>query len=166
MDRIAGAIRACERNAKVIKDELLRLEERHTAWLSRMECIKAAALRAMQKRGIKSLETPQNKFTVCRNGGFQPIELTGEPVPPQFVDIDIRMTLLAWRGLLEIAIEVVSPTGGKTPMMDEIAVGSVSRSASHCASKSGGTVSPAASGTGGPQSARNARMRSSASAFR
>ena len=42
-----------------------------------------------------------------------------------------------------------------TPMIEETAVGASSRNVSHCASKSGGIVSPADGGTGGPHASRN-----------
>src|SRR5438067_1261136 len=57
-------------------------------------------------------------------------------------------------------------SGGYTPMIDETAVGLSSTNTSHCARKSGSVASPAAGGTFGPQSARNARMRASEAAYR
>ncbi len=55
---------------------------------------------------------------------------------------------------------------GNTPMIDDTAVGFMSRNTSHCASKSGRTTSPADAGTSGPQAPRNFRTCASASASR
>ena len=56
--------------------------------------------------------------------------------------------------------------GGYSPMIDETTRGAASRTASHCALKSGSATSPASGGTAGPHEARNARRRASASASR
>src|SRR6516162_896669 len=51
-------------------------------------------------------------------------------------------------------------------MIEEITAGPAASIASHCASKSGGSTSPAAAGTGGPHWPRNSRTLVSASASR
>jgi hypothetical protein len=103
VDRIAGAIRACERNMMAAAKEAERLDARFKAWRSRMEFIKAATLRAMQARGIKSLETPENKLTVCGNGGVEPLEFTGEALPQEYCKITVTMELRQWKALLDDA---------------------------------------------------------------
>lgn len=51
-------------------------------------------------------------------------------------------------------------------MMEDTAVGATSSNVSHCASKSGGTVSPADAGTVGPHDSRNFLIRSSVAGSR
>src|SRR5437660_11343942 len=51
-------------------------------------------------------------------------------------------------------------------MIEETTAGPASSSASHCAAKSGGVVSPASSGTGGPKRPRNSRTFASCAASR
>jgi hypothetical protein len=103
VDRIAGAIRACERNYATIQHEMVRLEERARAWVARRDRIKDAALRAMQARGIKSLETPENKLTVCGNGGVEPLEFTGEPVPQEYCYVTVKMPASSVRELMNLS---------------------------------------------------------------
>lgn len=91
VDRIAGAIRACERNYDAALAEATRLKEQAKAWDARKEAIKGAALRAMQARGIKSLETPTNRLSVCGNGGLEPLAIEGERIPGAFVLVTMRL---------------------------------------------------------------------------
>jgi hypothetical protein len=102
VDRIAGAIRACEVNANVLAEEIDRLESRKKAWEDRAERIMAATLAAMQARGIKSLETPANRLTVAGNGGVEPLEFTGGPLPAQLCTVLVKMPLATWRRLGEL----------------------------------------------------------------
>ena len=72
-----------------------------------MEHIKEAALRAMQSRGIKSLETPENKLTVCGNGGVEPLEYTGEAaIPDRLCTATVTMSLRLWQSLCRDMSEV------------------------------------------------------------
>ena len=107
VDRIAGAIRACERNEAALDSEIVRLRERKHAWTERRCRIKDAALRAMQSRGIKSLETPENKLTVCGNGGVEPLEYTGEAaIPDRLCTATVTMSLRLWQSLCRDMSEV------------------------------------------------------------
>jgi hypothetical protein len=102
VDRIAGAIRACERNEAALDSEIVRLRERKHAWTERRCRIKDAALRAMEARGIKSLETSENRLTVAGNGGAAPLEFTGEPLPSEFCTYTVSMNGREWRFIMDL----------------------------------------------------------------
>src|SRR5215471_10241369 len=61
------------------------------------------------------------------------------------------------------ALSRATKLDGKTPMIDDTAVGASSKNASHWESKSGGTVSPADDGTRGPHCSRKLLTFASAS---
>src|SRR5207253_10061851 len=51
--------------------------------------------------------------------------------------------------------------GGYNPIIDETAAGAIRSNAWHCSAKFGRAISPASSGTGGPQRDKNSRTRAS-----
>ena len=102
VDGIAGTIRHCLRAA----EECARIAAMGSMWEARAKRIKDSAMRAMQAHGVKTLETPTNKLTVCGNGGLQPLEVYDETqVPDTYKTVTVTMSVAEWESVRDVLTE-------------------------------------------------------------
>lgn len=112
VDGIAAAVRICQHNAAIAKEEAERIAKHAAAWEAREKRIKESALRAMVENGVTQLQTATNRLRVQGNGGLEPLEVDGvtesgetfdQPlttVPVRFQEITVTLPLEEW---LELA---------------------------------------------------------------
>ncbi len=74
IDSYAGLIHQISAERDECKAESDRLAARAKAMDNRVEEIKARALEAMQRFGVKKLNTPRNTLRIQGNGGLQPLD--------------------------------------------------------------------------------------------
>ncbi len=112
VDGIAGAIHHEASAIAEIEDEIRRLKRLLDAREARLERIKGCTLRAMQDHGIRVLETPTNKLTVCGNGGKQPLDVDPERGADEYCDVTVTLPLPVWCDIVKAAVQARVITEG------------------------------------------------------
>lgn len=121
VDGVAAAVRICQRNAAIAKEEAERISKHAVAWEAREKRIKESALRAMVENDVTQLQTATNKLRVQGNGGLEPLEVDGvtesgetfdqplDSVSIQFQEITVTLPLQQW---IELGVEMATPSHG------------------------------------------------------
>lgn len=114
VDNYAALIRTMEARAEVRRGEAKRLLERARIDESSANFLKGRLITAMHHLGRTKVETDRFRVGVQRNGGVQPIEITGD-VPPEYRKVvsepdnaAIRTALLEGR---ELSFAELRPRG-------------------------------------------------------
>lgn len=94
VDGVAAAVRICQRNAAIAKEEAERIAKHAAAWEAREKRIKESALRAMVENGVTQLQTATNRLRVQGNGGLEPLEI-GD-VGDEYKRVNVTMSLGRW----------------------------------------------------------------------
>ena len=82
-ENYAAIIKEIDAEAKKFDDEIKRLEAKRDVMKNNIKHMKAALLNVMNIMGLDEIKTDHFKLKICKNGGKQPLKLTGE-VPDSY----------------------------------------------------------------------------------
>lgn len=92
-DNIAKAIANINSDISALKTEIKRLQELQKQRENHVENLKNYLYEQMKAIGRTKFSTPLFNFSICKNGGLQPIEITGD-VPAEYCDLVPNNTLI------------------------------------------------------------------------
>ena len=92
-ENIAKAITNINSDISALKTEIKRLQELQALRENHVKNLKNYLYEQMKAIGKTKFSTPLFNFTICKNGGLQPIEITGD-VPSEYCDLVPNNTLI------------------------------------------------------------------------
>ena len=92
-DNIAKAITNINSDISALQTEIKRLQELQKIRENHVKNLKSYLYEQMKAIGKTKFSTPLFNFTICKNGGLQPIEITGD-VPAEYCDLVPNNTLI------------------------------------------------------------------------
>lgn len=92
-DNIAKAITNINSDISALQTEIKRLQELQKIRENHVKNLKSYLYEQMKVIGKTKFSTPLFNFTICKNGGLQPIEITGD-VPAEYCDLVPNNTLI------------------------------------------------------------------------
>jgi hypothetical protein len=102
-ENIAKAIRNIDSDVSALKSEIKRLQELQTLRETMLKTLENYLYEQMKAIGKTKFSTPLFNFTICKNGGLQPIEITGD-VPSEYCDLVPNNTLI--RDAIKEGVEI------------------------------------------------------------
>ena len=92
-DNIAKAITNINSDISALQTEIKRLQELQKIRENHVKNLKSYLFEQMKAIGKTKFSTPLFNFSICKNGGSQPIEITGD-VPAEYCDLVPNNTLI------------------------------------------------------------------------
>jgi hypothetical protein len=102
-DNIAKAITNINSDISALQTEIKRLQELQKIRENHVKNLKNYLYEQMKAIGKTKFSTPLFNFTICKNGGLQPIEITGD-VPSEYCDLVPNNTLI--RDAIKEGVEI------------------------------------------------------------
>jgi len=92
-DDIAKAITNINSDISALQTEIKRLQELQKIRENHVKNLKNYLYEQMKAIGKTKFSTPLFNFSICKNGGLQPLEITGD-VPSEYCDLVPNNTLI------------------------------------------------------------------------
>ncbi len=92
-DDIAKAITNINSDISALQTEIKRLQELQKIRENHVKNLKNYLYEQMKTIGKTKFSTPLFNFSICKNGGLQPLEITGD-VPSEYCDLVPNNTLI------------------------------------------------------------------------
>lgn len=92
-ENIAKAIRNIDSDVSALKTEIKRLQELQSMRETHAKNLKNYLYEQMKTIGKTKFSTPLFSFNICKNGGLQPMEITGD-VPAEYCSLVPNNTLI------------------------------------------------------------------------
>ena len=92
-ENIAKAIRNIDSDVSALKAEIKRLQELQQQREKHVKNLKNYLYEQMKAIGKTKFSTPLFNFSICKNGGLQPLEITGD-VPAEYCSLVPNNTLI------------------------------------------------------------------------
>lgn len=102
---IAHAITTYEAAAQIAKDEVERIQAHARRLQGRADRIRENALKAMQAFGVKKLETPTHRLSVCGNGGIEPLDIGRDLLRPGYLLASVELDMEDWQAAMDAILE-------------------------------------------------------------
>ena len=102
VDGIHAYLKWADATAKAAKEEAAAYAARCKRAEAARDRLKALVVDVMRATGKRRLEgTAGRVLRVQANGGLAPLEVDGDVLPDEYIDITVRLPLTEWRGLTE-----------------------------------------------------------------
>lgn len=99
-DTIADIVTSLDGNIETIKNEIKRLQERLCTMQNQKDYLVTGLMEYLKYKNTPKVKTALHSFSVCKNGGKLPLEITGD-VPEAFLKYTPSVDTMAIRNALE-----------------------------------------------------------------